>query len=248
MAGFYGFSSYGSLFGSRSSAMSSIYSNLAQYASVRSGAYTKAAKAYYAKVATSESKKANSSEQSESSSSILTGRQAAFANTALSSVKTKASELNDSAKKLTATGKDSLFSKDGYDKDTVYKAVSDFVGKYNNTISSVKGTDNVAVNSAANSMTRMTGIMRNSLSEVGISVGTDGRLSVDEEAFKNADESKVKNLFNGSSSYAGVVSDSASRITYQASNQLANAGGSFYSSGGSYYNDFTSGLFYNGYF
>ena len=214
MAGFYGFSSYGSLFGGRSSAMSSIYSNLAQYASVRSGAYTKAAKAYYAKVATSESKKAKSSEQSGSLSSI-TGRQATFANTALSSVKTKASELNDSAKKLTATGKDSLFSKDGYDKDTVYKAVSDFVGKYNNTISSVKGTDNVAVNSAANSMTRMTGIMRNSLSEVGISVGTDGRLSVDEEAFKNADESKVKNLFNGSSSYAGVISDSASRMTLQ---------------------------------
>ena len=247
MAGFYGFSSYGSLFGSRSSAMSSIYSNLAQYASVRSGAYTKAAKACYAKVATSESKKANSSEQSESLSSIA-GRQAAFANSALSSVKTKASELNDSAKKLTAAGKDSLFSKDGYDKDTVYKAASDFVGKYNNTISSVKGTDNVAVNSAANSMTRMTGIMRNSLSDVGISVGTDGRLSVDEEAFKNADESKVKNLFNGSSSYAGVISDSASRIASQASNQLANAGGSFYSSGGSYYNDFTSGLFYNGYF
>ena len=247
MAGFYGFSSYGSLFGGRSSAMSSIYSNLAQYASVRSGAYTKAAKAYYAKVATSESKKANGSEQSESSSSI-TGRQAAFANTALSSVKTKASELNDSAKKLTATGKDSLFSKDGYDKDTVYKAVSDFVSKYNNTISSVKGTDNVAVNSAANSMTRMTGIMRNSLSDVGISVGTDGRLSVDEEAFKNADESKVKNLFNGNSSYAAVVSDSASRITSQASNQLANAGGSLYGNSGSYYNNFTSGLFYNGYF
>lgn len=247
MAGFYGLSSYGSLFGGRSSAMSSIYSNLAQYASVRSGAYTKAAKAYYAKVATSESKKSNRSEQSEPLSSI-TSRQAAFANSALSSVKTKASELNDSAKKLTATGKDSLFSKDGYDKDTVYKAVSDFVGKYNNTISSVKGTDNVAVNSAANSMTRMTGIMRKSLSEVGISVGTDGRLSVDEEAFKNADESKVKKLFNGSSSYAGVISDSASRITSQASNQLANASGSFYGNSGSYYNNFTSGLFYNGYF
>ncbi|MBR1599737.1 MAG: hypothetical protein IJ661_12615 [Lachnospiraceae bacterium] len=248
MAGFYGFSSYGSLFGGRSSAMSSIYSNLAEYASVRSGAYAKAAKAYYAKVATSESKKANSSEQSESSGSILTGRQAAFSNTALSSVKSKASELNDSAKKLTAAGKDSLFSKEGYDKDTVYKAVSDFVGKYNNTLSSVKGTDNVAVNSAANSMTRMTGVMRNSLSEVGISVGTDGRLSVDEEAFKNADESKVKKLFNGSSSYAGVISDSASRIVSQASNQLANAGGSIYGNSGSYYNNFTRGLFYNGYF
>ena len=248
MAGVYGFSSYGSLFGGRSSAMYSIYSNLAEYASVRSGAYAKAAKAYYAKVATSDTKAVNSSEKSESSSGILTGRQAAFANTALSSVKTNASELNDSAKKLTAAVKDSLFSKEGYYKDSVYKAVSDFVGKYNNTISSVKGTDNVAVNSAANSMTRMTGVMRNSLSEVGISVGTDGRLSVDEEAFKNADESKVKNLFNGSSSYAGVISDSASRIASQASNQFANIGGSFYGSSGSYYNDFTGGLFYNGYF
>ena len=247
MTGIYGFSSYGSLFGGSFGGMSSIYSNLAQYASVRSGAYAKAAKAYYAKVATSDTKAVNSSDRSEAGNSII-GRQITLADTALSSVKAKASELNDSAKKLTGTGKDSLFSKDGYDRDTVYKAVSDFVGKYNDTISSVQDTDNVAVNSAANSMTRMTGVMRNSLSEVGILVGTDGRLSVDEEAFKSADESKVKNLFNGNSSYAGVVSDSASQIASQASNRLANTGGSFYGSSGSYYNDFTGGLFYNGYF
>lgn len=244
MAGLYGFSSYGSLFGG-TSAMSSIYSNLAQYASVRSGAYAKAAKAYYAKVATSDAKTSGKSDTADNSKITVKN---GFAGTALSTVKNEASELEASAKKLTGTGKDNLFSKEGYDKDAVYKAVSNFVGNYNDTVSAVKGTDNVSVNSAANSLTRMTGVMRSSLSEVGILVGTDGKLSVDEEAFKNADESKMKNLFNGSSSYAGVVADSASRIASQASSQLANTGSSFYGNSGSYYNDFTSGLFYNGYF
>lgn len=244
MAGLYGFSSYRGLFGG-TSAMSAIYSNLAQYASVRSGAYAKATKAYYAKVATSDTKTSNKSDTADTNR--ITSKNV-FAGTALYSVKNEASELETSAKKLTGTGKDSLFTKDGYDKDAVYKAVSNFVGNYNDTVSAVKGTDNVSVNSAANSLTRMTGVMRSSLSEVGISVGTDGKLSVDEEAFKNADESKVKSLFNGSSSYAGVVADSASRLALQASSQLANTGSSFYGNSGSYYNDFASGLFYNGYF
>ena len=61
-------------------------------------------------------------------------------------------------------------------------------------------------------MKRMTGIMKNSLEKVGITIGSDNRLSLNEETFKNADFNKVKSLFNGGSSYAGIVSTSASRI------------------------------------
>ena len=237
MRGVYGYSRYGSVFGSGSS-LSSIYSNLAQYSSVRTGAYAKATKAYYAKVVNSD---ANKTQQTAK------GRRKETVDTVLSSAKSSATKLLDSAKKLTAIGKGSLFSgKDGFDRDEAYKAVSEFVNNYNDTLSAVNGTDNVSVKNAAGSMTRMSGIMKNSLSKVGVNVGTDGRLTIDQETFKNADESKIKSLFNGNGSYASVVENSANRIASQAGNSLA--GNSLYGATGSYYNNFTNGLLYNGYF
>ena len=98
----YGFGSYGST--------NSIYSNLSQLSSVRSGAYSKALKAYYGKTNTS----------SVSQKNVLNNR--TFLNNLYASkyddVQKQSSELASSAQKLTATGKGSLFAnKDEYDSD-----------------------------------------------------------------------------------------------------------------------------------
>ena len=238
-------SSYSNMFGSGSSSTSSFYSNLGEYSSIRNGAYRKLVKSYYKKMNSTDS------DTTDKSTTGSTGKNTKVNSTgtvALSTVKSVASDLVTSAKKLTATGKDSLFaSEEKYDADATYKTVSNFITQYNDTVDALSKVSSTAVKSAGNHMQNMTNIMSKGLSKVGITVGTDGKLTVDEQKFKAADMSKVKALFDGSSSYAGVVSSAAGRIASQAGNQISQLGGGLYGSNG-YYNSYYSGSLYNGYF
>lgn len=238
-------SSYSNMFGSGSSSTSSFYSNLGEYSSIRNGAYRKLVKSYYKKMNSTDS------DTTDKSTTGSTGKNTKVNSTgtvALSTVKSEASDLVTSAKKLTATGKDSLFaSEEKYDADATYKTVSNFITQYNDTVDALSKVSSTAVKSTGNHMQNMTNIMSKGLSKVGITVGTDGKLTVDEQKFKAADMSKVKALFDGSSSYAGVVSSAAGRIASQAGNQISQLGGGLYGSNG-YYNSYYSGSLYNGYF
>ena len=238
-------SSYSNMFGSGSSSTSSFYSNLGEYSSIRNGAYRKLVKSYYKKMNSTDS---DTTDKSTTGSKGKNTKENSTGTVALSTVKSEASDLVTSAKKLTATGKDSLFaSEEKYDADATYKTVSNFITQYNDTVDALSKVSSTAVKSAGNHMQNMTNIMSKGLSKVGITVGTDGKLTVDEQKFKAADMSKVKALFNGSSSYAGVVSSAAGRVASQAGNQISQLGGGLYGSNG-YYNSYYSGSLYNGYF
>lgn len=261
MTGLYGLSNYTGLFGSRSTsygnmfgsnAMSSFYSNLSEYSSIQSGAYRKLVKSYYKMQNQTDTKKTDTTESSTTNTYTAS---AAFRadKVALSTVKAEATELVNSATTLTNTGKDSLFADaEKYDKDAVYKAAGAFVNDYNETVDALQSVSDVSVRSAGSSMQRMSSIMSKSLSRVGITVGTDGKLSLDEKSFKNADMEDVKSMLNGKGSYASIVSATASRVASQATNQMNRSNGSLYGSQygsqGYYYNSYNSGLLYNGYF
>lgn len=238
-------SSYSNMFGTGSSSTSSFYSNLGEYSSIRNGAYRKLVKSYYKKMNSTDS---DTTDKSTTGSIRKNTKLNSIGTVALSTVKSEASDLVASTKKLTATGKDSLFAnEEKYDADAAYKAVGNFVTQYNDTVDALSKVSGTAVKNAGNHMQNMTNIMSKGLSKVGITVGTDGKLTVDEQKFKTADMSKVKALFNGSSSYAGVVSSAAGRVASQAGNQISQLGGGLYGSNG-YYNSYYSGSLYNGYF
>lgn len=234
--------------------------NLAEYASIKSGAYGKALKAYYAKNSTSKVSGSNSNDNKtkETKSSKLykdTAKQA------LSEIKNDASDLYSAANKLTTTGSKSLFNKkditttkeDGtkttkndYDRNAIYSAVKNFAKEYNSLIDSA--SSNAAGKNTSrtlSSMMSLTDVFKNQLEKVGITVESSGKLTVDEETFKNADMLKVKGLFNGANSYASNVGGYASTIGSNASSDL-NYGKTYTSSGS--YSPFESGLSYNGFF
>lgn len=244
MRGLYGLSNYmnySSMMstGTSTSSASSLYSSLGEYSSIRNGGYRKLVKAYY--------KKMNQTEQTDKTSNSSAKKNSA-GSVSLSAVKAEATELSDATKKLTTTGKNSLFSNaDKYDKDAAYKAVSAFVNQYNDTVDSMKTITGTAVKNAGNHMKNMTNIMSKGLAKVGITVDTDGKMVLDEKTFKDADMSRVKSLFNGSSSYAGMISTAADRIASQASNQIGQLSGGLYGQNG-YYNSYYSGSLYNSYF
>ncbi len=245
--GYFGYGSssgINSIFGG-SSGYNSIYSNLSQLSSVRSGAYAKALKTYYSTDSKSPIKTAYKNYNLDTN---------LYTDKALTNVKNQSSELISSAEKLASTGKDNLFAnKDSYNPDNAYKAVSDFVNEYNDTVSALGKTTNTSVVNVGYSMTRMTNIMKTSLGKAGIKVGTDGKLTINEEDFKKADMNTVKNLFGSNSSYAKIISSTASRLQSTALKQSLNGNsyyntGSVYGSNGSYYNNYYSGFNFNSFF
>ncbi|MBQ9984621.1 MAG: hypothetical protein IJP29_08525 [Lachnospiraceae bacterium] len=200
--------------------------DLAEYSSITRGSYSKLVKAYYEKYDSSDS-----SDSKGSKSDTI----------AKTTLKSNANELYEAANALVTNGKDSVFAKvetkdeNGntamdYDKDKIYEAVNAMVEAYNGLVE--KSTD-----SNSNAVLRQTLHMINSVSsngellaDVGIKIGADNKLTVDEEAFKGADMNTVKTLFNGNSSLGGKIQGAASNIYMSVNNSLGDS--NFYTSSG----------------
>ena len=200
MAIFYGLNSnnYSSLFGgfggSNSSNNLGLYGSLGDLGLIQRGGYKKLCKAYYAK-------------ENESSSESID-----------STNSNKNEETKDSMTADNAVGlKKSVnsLSKLDYTKDNVSKiqnGVKDFVKSYNSMIDSAgeSKSDNVA--RIAKNLTNYTKINEKVLKSVGITIGSDNKLSVNEDTLGKASISEVQDLFKGSSSFAGRVSAYATSL------------------------------------
>lgn len=211
--------------------------DLAEYSSITRGSYSKLIKAYYQKYGTDKSTTPVAGKDKESTA-------------ATTSIKGNADTLYKAADALVTTGKNSVFVKkditdsetgvttNGYDTDKIYKAVDSLVSAYNNLVkSSVNSTDNAVLRQSL-SMIRSASANGSLLGDVGIKIGEDNTLSLDEETFKKADMSTVKSLLNGNDSFGGTIQRTASNIYLRANASLGNsntytAAGSFgsYSSG-----------------
>lgn len=143
----------------------------------------------------------------------------------------EASSLKKSATKFLATGTESLFKKsvttgeDGvtkevYDTNKIYKAVSAFADSYNDLVDSASDSSSNAILTTATSMTGLTKANEKTLAAVGITVGADNTISIDEEKFKAADMGRVKSLFGGTGSYGYQISGKASSIYNQSVSQI----------------------------
>jgi hypothetical protein len=80
-------------------------------------------------------------------------------------------------------------------------------------------------------LTNETKVYEGALSKIGISIGSDNKLSIDEEAFGNADMQDAKNLFTGSTSFATNTQNELLKV-YNATTSALNSAGSLYSSSG----------------
>lgn len=214
---FYGIGGLGSSFfdtmlgNSQTGGTSSLSSSLGDLRMIQSGAYKKALKAYYAKQSTADKNNTKTESGKED-----TG-------TALSSLKSSSGKLSEAASVL----KNVDFDKEVSD-DTV-KKVKDFVSGYNSTISSTKNMNSYSILQTAVWMKNQTASSETLLNKVGITVGDDNTLSVDEEKLKKADSADLKALFGSSSSYSDRIQIQASSLKTQAANQIAlNSGQTLY--------------------
>lgn len=135
----------------------------------------------------------------------------------------EAKALADTAKTLSSIGNSSLFkqNEDGsYDMDKIASAVSDFITDYNDVVSSVSDSGNSSVLQKGSVMLNQSATNYDSLRKVGVTLGTNGQLSLDSAKLKNANINDLKSLFEGQNSYADKVATSAQNINQAAqSNQ-----------------------------
>ena len=143
----------------------------------------------------------------------------------LNSISDAAGRLADSADKLLNKGKDSLFKTktDGaghsyvdYDTDEVYKAVKDFVNDYNDFLDSASEADTTKLLRAAKNMVSYTKASENVLKAIGITIGSDNKLSVDEDKFKEASKARVQSVFQSTGGFAYQVKAKASTVSNDA--------------------------------
>lgn len=228
-----------SLFGGGSDILGISYSD---YASIRNGSYYQLLNAYYKSDASDEVKSALSTNISKDDSKTL------------ASIESAASDLKESAATLMTSGSKSVFEKvtttddkgvkkTDYDTDAIYKAVSAFVEDYNALVDAVDKSDTTRILRAGLSMVKNTSANSSMLSQIGITVGTDSKLTVDEEAFKKADMTKVKSLFQGSGSYGYQMQTQAALIESHAKIEASKA--NTYGANGMYTYNYSTGELYS---
>lgn len=213
----------------------SMYSSIGEYNSIKSGSYHKLLNAYY--------KETNNLDDTKKSSikSTLNNKGAdSVTKQEMNTIKKTTDELQKSATALLQKGSKSVYG----EEDKLVSAVKDFVTDYNNVLDKAGDSSSEKVLSKTLSMVNNTKAYSKSLAEIGITVGEDNKLSVDEDKLKKADINTVKSMLQSGSSFAGQTLQKAAQIGATAQNVSTST--SLYSGSGSYtYQNINS--FFNSY-
>ena len=185
--------------------------DFANYAAIKNGSYGKLVKSYYAGTNKSVEEEKISSLNAKTNASKTQALKEDANKTEATRIKKDADELRTSVEAL---DKDDLWNKtDGkLDMNKVTSAVKSFADNYNKVIDQASKVSSKEVSQDVTFMTQMTINFGKVLGRVGINIGEDGKLSVDEDKLKKADEATLKSLFDGNGTYGSQIADKANSI------------------------------------
>ena len=110
-----------------------------------------------------------------------------------------------------------------------------FVSDYNTLITAGSKVNDLSMSSKMSGLVKETNSHADMLASVGITIGKDNKLVLDEEKLAGAEIDNFVKLFKGSGSYGDNISFKASEIARQANSSAFNATrASSYSQSGSY--------------
>lgn len=217
--------------------------NLSEYASIRSGSYGKLMRSYFSMDSTKGTSKSDDSTKNTIDDLATTTSTSKDSTKTLAAIESDAKELTDSAKALYTRSNNKVFTKDSggsYDTDKIYKAVKRFADDYNSMLDTAGKSSTNRISRSVSSMKNETSYNEKPLKEIGITVDEKtGKLSVDETTFKSADTEKIKNLFNGTGSYAYSVATKAAMTESYAKSEAAKS--NTYTKNGTYNYNYNSG-------
>lgn len=221
--------------------------NYSDYATIKSGSYYKLMKAYYSLDSTDSDSGINNVVNKNTSTSKDSAAK-------LSAIEDDADKVNAAVDELMVKGSKSLFEKktvtdekgnttEQYDTDAIYKAVKKFADSYNELVEDASNANTSNISRAAESLIRLTEANEKLLNKIGIAVDEDNQLKIDKDAFKKADMSTVKSLFNSTGSYGYQASAQASMIHYYAESEASRS--NTYGSTGNYTYNYNTGEIYD---
>lgn len=197
---------------------------LGDMALIRSGAYKKLLTAYYKNNSSTTATKDAVTDETEKNNLVV--------------AKDTAAALKKSANSLMSTDISEENREDLKDK------VKAFVKDYNSMLDSGSEVDTESVLRSTLWMTQSTSKNSGLLSDIGISIGTDNKLTLDEEKFDKAQLSSVKTVFKGNDSLVGRTGARADAIAKLAVKTVTQGtGAALYNKSGDYDSISVSSLF-----
>ncbi len=214
---------------------------LGDYSMIKSGTYKKLLTAYYKTQDDSNDDSKKSSAATNRKTSSITSSNADTKETSkLLAAKSDAEGLKSAANKL---GDRSLYRSTGkdeegnavYDRDKIKKNVKEFVSAYNSYLDSSSSVNSTKILNKSLGTVKQTSASKNMLKEIGITIGSDNKLVLDEKKLSEAKMSTLSSLFTGAGSYGYEIGQKASETyrlansaTYSANNRTSyNYGGSY---------------------
>ncbi|SDB08471.1 hypothetical protein SAMN02910298_00337 [Pseudobutyrivibrio sp. YE44] len=219
---------------STNSVFGGLESSLTSLSQIKSGTYAKLVKSYYAKYDSEGNLKTEGTKSKVKDDKGTLGE-----------IRGDSSSLSQAADKLLSKGsklwdqvetedEDGKVTKD-YDKDAIYKAVDNFAKAYNSLVDSGQKAESTGLLSQVAAMVTISSKTATTLGKAGITIDSKNHLNVDEDFLKNkANITYVKDLFNGTGSFAYQIATKASMANSYASTDLSKLTGSksYTSSGG----------------
>ncbi len=217
--------------------------SLSDYASIKNGTYKKVLNAYY--------------DSDNKNKPNLTTTTAKDSTKLLKVLEEDASNLKATADALLVKGSSSPFNKidlkdetgkvtKEFDKDLIYKKVSDFVDSYNSLIDNSSESNTTSVLRSVSSMVNNTKANKDNLIKMGITIDEDNLLSIDEKSFKESDINLVQSTFTGFGSFGYQASFTASKVDMALNIETNKA--STYNNSGKYSYNYNAGGIYNSWF
>ena len=190
---------------------SSSSQGLGDYALIQSGAYKKLLNAYY--------NKQDSEDTAQTKAEKIN----------LTTAGSDANGLNAEITKLLEKGVNDE------NREEIKEGLKSVIEKYNSVIDSSSNVDDVKVLRQALWMTQDTSALAASLSDVGITVGSNNKLSLDETKFDKAQLSSLNTVLSGRNSYFGKLADRSAALSSAAGNAVSgSSSSSLYKANGSY--------------
>ncbi|MCR5792239.1 MAG: hypothetical protein K6G65_03645 [Lachnospiraceae bacterium] len=193
------------------------------YAMIKSGAYKKLVKNYYANSKEGTANVEDDSKQKSEAKKLV-------------SVKGDADLLSKDASglrnsKLFEGTYNSETNTTEYNRDEIYKKVNSLISDYNSMLDSAAEVEDKGTLKKTLYAISETKTFSNLLNEVGITIGKDNKLSIDKDKFNGANMTTLKTIFSGPNSLTDKLATKANDIS---KNLSVGKSGSYYSSTGEY--------------
>lgn len=148
----------------------------------------------------------------------------------------EANSLQEQAAKFAATGEDSFFDKikESGDHETLYSGVMDYVKSYNSTLSALKQSQGVLNEYYSQMMQEAAKDSSKSLEGIGITIGKDGLLSIDEEKLKAASVEDIESVLGVSGQLSSKIGFLAGRVSDHAQSGLDSVSQTYSGNGSQY--------------